>query len=290
MGCSSNKIEHKSGKRTLLKKVKEKVLLLIEKNPFYNISLKEFKKYIKKDLKDEFNQKIEIITSKIINTFIKDDNEFNYIFLNVTTFAYSKFQNIFPDNEELKKLILYFIFLFLTENQREINGFFYKQINKLFDKIKIKENEGEEGNIYFGTGTFSFLLLNIIQFGTFCFISFFCSLGVLEVTGDFKKYEIKRIFSSEYKSSKYHPNNINKLLNDYLYYINHNIQPKIINTMILTDVLQPISDYILDNKDEKIFSISKDKLKEILYILISKMNHNSFLKLFFNENDNINEI
>ena len=104
----------------------------------------------------------------------------------------------------------------------------------------------------------------------------------MEITGDFKKIELETIFSNGKKSKKYEPSNINKLLNDYLYFINNNIQPNIVNYIILTDVLQPMSDYIMDNKDEEIFFIESEKIKEILDVLIEKLNHNYYLELFFN--------
>ena len=116
----------------------------------------------------------------------------------------------------------------------------------------------------------------------FLFYLFFCSRGVLQIIGNIKKNEIKTIYSNQIKSEKYKPNNINKILNDNLYYLNKNIQPDKVNYIILTDVLQPLSEYITENKDIEIFSMSQDKFKEIIDMLIEKMNHNYYLELFFN--------
>ena len=285
MGCGSSKKENQSEKIILLKKIKEKVLNLIRENPFYNISLKEFQKFMK-DEKEKSEKTIENISQDIIDSFFKEEeNIINYVFKNVALFSYSKLRWIFKKEKDISILICYFIYLFLTENQRGRNNMLYKKINSLFEKIKLGE---ENWKIIFRTGKFSFLLLNLIQFCTFCFIYFFCGPGVIEITGNFKKNELKTIFSNKLKSEKYRPDNINKLLNDYLFFINRNIQPNTINYIIITDVLQPLSDYISDNKDEEIFSITPTKLKEILDILIDKMNHNYYLELFFNI-DNIRE-
>ena len=283
MGCGSSKKENNSEKIILLKKIKEKVQNLIEENPFYNISIKEFQNFMKEKEKEkeQKNNKITIenLSKNIIARFFKEENIINYAFKNVASFSYSKIRWLYNKDEKITKLIFYFIFLFLTKKQRDRNDLLYKKVNILFEKIKLGE---ENGKIIFRTGKFSFILLNLIQFCTFCFISFFCGPGVIEITGNFKKSEVNTIFSNNIKLEKYHPNNINKLLNDYLYFINHNIQPNTVNYMILTDVLQPLSDYISENKDEEIFTISPAKLKEILDILIKKMNHNYYLKLFFN--------
>lgn len=278
MGCSSNKNENE--RILILKKIKARILHLIKNNPFYNISTKDFTKFMSNE-SSKTNKTIESISKNIIITFFKEDDDINsFIFKNVVSFSYMKFRSrcLFPVDEEIKILLCYFIYFFLTEKQRGNNKILYKKVYKLFEKIKIKE---EDEKIYFPSGKFSFLILNLIQLCTFSFIYFFCGPGLLE--DNFKKYEIKTIFSNEIKTEKYQPDNINKYLNDYLSSINSNNRPNIINCIILTDVLQPISDYITDNKDIEICSIDSTKLKEILDILIDKMNHKYYLELFFND-------
>ena len=263
MGGGSGKNENQSEKIILLKTLKEKVFQLIKNNPFYNISIKDFNKFMKAQKKYSF----ENISKNITNKYFKDDDIIYSIFKNVSSFSYSKFKCLFHSenfDDKIKTLIFYFIFLFLTENQGSKNNFLLKKINKLFDEIKLNE---ENKSIQFRTGKFSFLLLNIIQFHTFCFIYFFCSRGVLQKIGNLKKNEIKTIYSNQLKSEKYKPNNINKILNDNLYFLNKNIQPDKVNYVILTDVLQPLSEYISENKDIEIFSIRQDKYKEIIDIL-----------------------
>ena len=280
MGCTSSQNENQSEKIILLKNIKEKINQLIKINPFYNISIKEFNKFMKENSK---NNSIENIIKMIINTFSKEEYTIiNSIIKNVIMFSHSKFKCIFrTDNidEYIKKLIFYLLYFFLTENQRGRYNFLYIKLNKLFEKIKLKE---EGNNFIFKTGKFSFVLLNLIQFHTFCFIYFFCGQGVMEIAANFKKYELKSVFVNEIKSEKYYPDKINKIINDYLFFLNHNIQPNKVNYIILTDVLQPLSEYINENKNEEIFSINREKLKKILDILIEKINHNSYVELFFN--------
>ena len=284
MGCGSYKKEDQSEKIILLQRIKEKVLQLIKNNPFYNISVKDFDKFMKEECKKNIIS-VENLSKDIIKSFFHEEEDItNYIFKTISSFSYTKFKyvfhNISNNDTEIIAQIFYIIYLFLTENQKGRNNFLYKKVYKLFEKIKLKE---EKGKIVFMSGKFFFLLLNIIQFCTFCFINFFCGPGVIEITGNVKKYEVKKIFcNNESKSEKYQPNNINKIVNDFLYHINHHIQPNIVNYIILTDVLQPLSEFISENKNEKILSINSLKLKEILDILIDKINHDYYVELFFN--------
>ena len=278
MGCGSSQNENQSEKIVLLKKIKSKVFGLIKNNPFFNISIKDFNNFMEEESKK--NNSIEEISKNIISEFFKEEeNIIDCIFKNVAQFSYSKLRYIFKNDKEIKILIFYFIYLFLTGNQKGRNQLLYEKFNKLLEKIKIGEKNGKS---QFRSGKFSFLFLNLIQFYTFSFVYFFCGPAILEITGDFKKIELETIFSNGKKAKKYEPCNINKLLNDYLYFINNNIQPNIVNYIILTDVLQPMSDYIMDNKDEEIFLIESEKIKEILDVLIEKLNHNYYLELFFN--------
>ena len=285
MGCGSSQQEDQSEKLILLQKIKEKVTQLIKNNPFYTISVKDFDKFMKEESKKSLCS-IENISKDIITSFFGEKDEItNYIFKTVVSFSYNKFKYVFHrvvDNDiEIIISIFYIMYLFLCDTeQKRRNNFLYKKIYKLFEIVKLKE---EEGNFVFMSGKFFFLMFNLIQFCTFCFVNFFCGPGIIEITGNIKKYEAKKIFcDNESKSEKYQPNNINKLVNDFLYHINHNIQPNIVNYYILTDVLQPLSELISENKNESIFSINSVKLKDILDILIEKMNHNYYVELFFN--------
>ena len=277
MGCSSSQNENE--RIILLKKIKAKIMQIIKRNPFYSLSVKDFNEFMENEV-----DKKENITKSITYTFFKEDDDINInIFNNVVSFAYKRFSSrcLFSNDEDIKISLLYFIYFFLAEKQKGSNKFMYKKIYKLFEKIKIKESDDK---IYFHSGKFSFLILNLIQLCTYIFIYFFCAPSLLE--DNFKKYEIKTIFSNEKKTEKYHPDAIDKYIEEYLYSINNNLRPKIVNCIILTDVLQPISDYITDNKNIDICCIDLSKLKEIIDILIEKMNHKYYFDLFFNT-DNI---
>lgn len=278
MGCGSSQNENQSERIVILKKIKSKVLELIKNNPFFNISIKDFNNFMEEESKK--NNSIEEISKNIITEFFEEEeNIIDCIFKNVAKFSYSKLRYIFKNDKEINILIFYFIYIFLTGNQKGRNQLLYEKVKKLLEKIKINEVNGKW---QFRSGKFSFLFLNLIQFYTFSFIYFFCGPAILEITTDFKKIDLEIIFSNGKKAKKYEPSNINKLLNDYLYSINNNVQPNIINYIILTDVLQPMSDYIMENKDEEIFFIESEKLNEILDVLIEKLDHNYYLEFIFN--------
>ena len=74
-------------------------------------------------------------------------------------------------------------------------------------------------------------------------------------------------------------------MNQQLKEINTIIRPEIINSLILTQTLQPISDYINENKDEEQFKIDTLKLIDIFDLLIDKMDYENYIDLFFNTGD-----
>ena len=90
------------------------------------------------------------------------------------------------------------------------------------------------------------------------------------------------IFSDKEKIKIHEPDNINQVVKNSLIHVNEIIQPNIVNKIILTKVLQPLSEYITENKDEKFFWIESDKLIKILEILIDKMDYEYYIDLFFN--------
>ena len=132
MGCGSSKKENNSEKIILLKKIKEKVLNLIRGNPFYNISIKEFQRFMKDQTQKDNKKTIDNLSKDIIDSFFKEENIINYVFKNVAFFSYSKLRWLYNKDEEIRILIFYFIFLFLTENQRGRNNLLYKKIITVF--------------------------------------------------------------------------------------------------------------------------------------------------------------
>ena len=279
MGCSSQKDENQSEQIILRSKLKERVLKLIKNNPLYHISTKDFDKFISEQETKINTTKISKLTEKIISEFFDEDESIIIIsiFQNIAYFASKKFKSIFRKGKDINTHLLYFLYFFLTENQ---NGRDDLLLNKLLD-LFYKIGEKDEDKIKFQSGKFSFLLLNLIQFCSYIFVYFFCGPGILELSGNFRNYEIENVFSNREKEKKFEFKTIDKFVDNYLNLMNEQIKPEIVNTIILTDVLQPISDYILDNDDEKYFIIDVNMLKEILIILVHKMNHNYYLELFF---------
>ena len=159
----------------------------------------------------------------------------------------------------------------------------------LFEKLKLEVMVTEKSEkIKFKSGKFSFLILNLIQLCSFCFLNFFCGPATLKAAANFSQNDIDIVFSDnqmKMKMKTYLPENINRIVNRYLNDVNAIIQPDIINSLILTQALQPISDYISENKDEEIFWIDSLKLIEIFDILIDKMDYEYYIDLFFNTDD-----
>ena len=91
MGCTSIQDENNSEKIILLKKLKETILHLIKSNPFYNISIKDFNKFMTSQKKYSF----ENISKNITDTYFKEDDIIYSIFKNVSSFSFSKFKCLF---------------------------------------------------------------------------------------------------------------------------------------------------------------------------------------------------
>ena len=288
MGCSANSIKDEKDKDKLRIDIRDEIIQIIFKNPFYSINIKEFLKFMKKikKEKEELNITKDYIMDLIIKEYIKDNNNI-YIFKNIINFAFNRLSHVFHENEldeDIIPIIFKIVFIFLTKKQKGIKKEMKIDLCLLFEKIKLEiKVEGNSEKIKFKTGKFSFLILNLIQLCSFCFLNFFCGPATLKKAANFSQDDINIIFSeNELKIKEYKPENINKLVNHYLSYINMMIQPNIINALILTQALQPLSDYITENKEIEIFWIDSLKLIEIFDILIDKMDYEYYIELFFN--------
>ena len=157
----------------------------------------------------------------------------------------------------------------------------------LFEKIKMEVKVTDETEkIKFKTGKFSFLVFNLIQMCSFCFLNFFCGPATLKIAGNFREEDVNIVFSDDLlKLKKYQPENINKIVNHHLNQLNIMIKPQLINSLILTQALQPISGYIIENKNEEVFWIDSLKLIEVFDVLIDKMDYENYIDLFFNMGD-----
>ena len=298
MGCIDDsfekelKLKSKGQKEHLKTELRDIIIQFITTNPFYEVHLKEFRKFLK-SLKNEEKQEDKIITKdfildKIIETYFEKQSDINlFLFKTVINYSFYRFNSVFHNMDEEIILIIYtIIFLFLTKRQKAIKKEIENDLCKLFEKIKLelKEKEGEY-KFKFKTGKFSFLIMNLIQLCSFCFLNFFCGPATLIKFSNYGIDELNIIFSENNKTKLYEPENINTTVKNSLVYIDESIQPKLINNKILTLVLQPLGDYISENKEEETFWIDSDKLLEILDLLIDKMDYEYYIDLFFNNEE-----
>ena len=302
MGCSTVTQENEENKIEEKIAVRDEIVQLVTKNPFYNVHIKDFRKFMKQfkavpssevSEPDEDEPQItkEYIMEKIIEKYLENSEEiYKYLFRSVVNFSFERFSKVFHGNEfdeEIIPIIFNIIFIFLTQRQKGLKKEMKLDLCILFEKIKLKvEIKEKSEKIKFNTGKFSFLILNLIQLCTFCFLNFFCGPATLKTLEQFDDNSLEIVFSdNESKSDVFRPENINEIVNQHLKQINAIIRPQIVNSLILTQALQPISDYINENKDEKEFKIDSLKLIEIFEILIDRMDYENYIDLFFNTGD-----
>ena len=270
--------------------IRDEIVQMVFRNPFYNMHVKDFRKFMK-NIKEEENITKEYIMQEMIEKYIENEEDIHrFIFRSVVNFSFDRFNVVFRNNgldDEIIPIIFNILFLFLTQRQKGIKKEMKNDLCLLFDKIKLEVKVGKDSEkIKFKTGRFSFLVLNLIQMCSFCFLNFFCGPATLKIAGNFGQEDLNIIFSDEEsKSNMYQPENINKIVNHHLNEINIIVQPQLINALILSQALQPISDYIRENKDDEVFWIDSLKLIDIFDVLIDKMDYENYIDIFFNTGD-----
>ena len=290
MGCSSMTKVDETPKYNFKNEIRDEIVQMVFRNPFYNVHVKDFRKFMK-NIKEEEKITKDFIMEEMIEKYIENEEDIHrFIFRSVVNFSFDRFSVVFRENElddEIIPIIFNIIFLFLTQRQKGIKKEMKTDLCLLFDKIKLEVKVGKDSEkIKFKTGRFSFLVLNLIQMCSFCFLNFFCGPATLKIAGNFGQEDLNIIFSDEEsKSNMYQPENINKIVNHHLNEINIIVQPQLINALILSQALQPISDYIRENKDEEVFGIDSLKLIDIFDVLIDKMDYENYIDIFFNTGD-----
>ena len=270
--------------------IRDEIVQMVFRNPFYNVHVKDFRKFMK-NIKEEEKITKDFIMEEMIEKYIENEEDIHrFIFRSVVNFSFDRFFVVFRENElddEIIPIIFNILFLFLTQRQKGIKKEMKNDLCLLFDKIKLEVKVGKDSEkIRFKTGRFSFLVLNLIQMCSFCFLNFFCGPATLKIAGNFGQEDLNIIFSDEEsKSNMYQPENINKIVNHHLNEINIIVQPQLINALILSQALQPISDYIRENKDDEVFWIDSLKLIDIFDVLIDKMDYENYIDIFFNTGD-----
>ena len=122
-----------------------KITKLITKNPFYNVPLSDFENTLNSlnnNTIKEQNFYIEVIIDKVISTYFQNEENFiKKLFKDVVKDSLSKYNNIIPDNKDLIILILYFMYIFLSDTQPGKRKLFKEKLKILLNKtIKNKKN------------------------------------------------------------------------------------------------------------------------------------------------------
>ena len=149
----------------ILKKIKRFIII---DNPFYQISYNDFMKNLNSINEKDLNNKIEKICEKY------NFNEFSSsLYKDVLYMANKKFQNIFPENYDYSNDIIMIVYLFTTRNIESL----FKDKKELLEKIILKVSKNSNNEIL--TGKFYIIILNIISFLLFSFISIFIKVYLL---------------------------------------------------------------------------------------------------------------
>ena len=129
MGCQT--ITQESDEKRL--KLRDEIVRLVTENPFYNVNIKDFRKFMKQfkgkeiSVESEMNEdepKItkEYIMEKMIEKYLeKSEDAVIYIFTSVVNFSFERFSKVFRGNEfdeEIIPIIFNIIFIFLTQRQK----------------------------------------------------------------------------------------------------------------------------------------------------------------------------
>ena len=186
MGCLSDSLEEEIKEKTkkqkldLINELRHKIIQYIFHNPFYQVHVKDFRKFLK-NLRTNNDSKItkEYVLDNIIETYFEDPNDINlFLFKSVINFAFERFTLVFHEiDEEIICIIFTIVFLFLTERQKGINKEMKTDLCELFEKLKLDIKLTEDDyKIKFNSGKFCFLALNLIQLCSFCFLNFFVAL------------------------------------------------------------------------------------------------------------------
>ena len=286
MGCSSSNvhvIENVQKKEDLMLILYLKIYKLIKGNPFYDIPISKFKSTLDplndKVIKGEEYVSNENIIEEIISKYLESQENFiKILFKDVLNEAILKFKNLFPYDKDIIIIILYLLYIFLSNNQAGKRELFKKQIAILIKKIKNetnKENELKVSSIFL-------LLINIVQLFSFSFGCFFVFFTFLDNFEDYNKNKFKELFNNKNTIVK----DVESILNDNLNNINKNISNSFLNVLVLSELNNKIK-FLFENinKEEDLIILEDNQINIISDSLFECININNYVEfLFFGEN------
>ena len=262
----------------------QKLEILIEKNPFYDISLTYFENIfvsIKNNLDDKNKNQHDYnneIIDEIIKAFYNDGkNYIKELYKKVINYALINY-NFGLDQEKnnhLIEIIIELIFVFLTNNQKGKKDMFRKNLIEILKNIK--QNK-DNNNKYMKENIFN-LIINLVEIHTFFFVVFFLYFTFSEVIiSDYNNYE--KIINEDSAI-----NNINTFVESNLNKINTNISTNYINILIISEINNKIKNCFEEDNEEDIISLDENKINLISDSIYEIININNYVKfIFFGEN------
>lgn len=259
-----------------------KIFKLIKKNPFYIIPLSEFETTFNLLLREIGNEKdydIEITIDGIISRYFINQKTFiKTLFKDVVLNAFSKFSFILQENNDLIELILYFLYIFLSDEQPGKKKLFKEKMALLLNMAKMdnkKENE-------YKMSTFFNILLNLVQMFSFSFACFFVFFTFLDNFGDYNEKKFEEIF----KEKNFMINDVKTIIDNNLNDINKNISPYFLNLLVLSEINNKINFLFQKGGENDEFIILEDyeidKISDSIFNIISINNYVEYL--FFGDN------
>lgn len=286
MGCSCTpdvidfSLIEEEEEKNLISLLFLKISQLIIKNPFYNVPLSDFENTLNSlnnNAIKEQNYDIEAIIDKVISIYFqKEENFIKKLFKDVVKDSLAKYNNIIPDNNDLIILILFFMYIFLSDTQPGKKKLFKEKIKILLNKtIKNKDKSNE-----YDLTIVSNLLLNFIQMYTFSFSCFFIFFTFLDGFGDYNKTKFEEIINNNSVV-----NEVESIIDNNLKNINENISPHFLNVLVISEIYNKIK-FIFEKANRNLIftmedfeiNILADSINDSIYI-------NNFVEyLFFGEN------
>jgi hypothetical protein len=289
MGCGSGEVLPERRRLGTTSILYLKVSKLITKNPFYDISLSDFENFIN-SLNDkaieENNYNKEKIIDEIITKYLENEENFTKkLFKDVVNNLSSKFDNILQNNKDLIILILFFLYLFLSDNQAGKRKLFKEKIKILFNKtnINIKNNNENENENKYNISMITYLIVNLIQMYTSSFWCFFVFFSFLNYYKGYDSVKFEKMIN-KYSIIKEVDSIIENDLNDIKN--NLNISPDFLNFLVISEINNKIKN-IFEKVEEGTTTISLDDneintIADSIYDAIYINNYVDYL--FFGEN------
>ena len=259
-----------------------KISNLITNNPFYKISLSDFENTInilKFKIDNEPILDIKKIIEEITYKYLQNEENFvKILFKDIVNYAYFKFKYIVSDNNDIIFLILYFLYIFLSNKQPGKKKLFKEKIKLLLNKAVDDLNKINQ----FKLSKLFNILINFVQMLTFSFGSFFVFFGLLDNFNNYNKEKFEEIINK--KNSLI--NEVESIINNNLSIINEKISPYFLNLLVISELNNKIKFIFEKVSENEEFIILQDyEINIIADSLFESININNYIEyLFFGEN------